>query len=56
MINSFSTSSIKSAEQPEPSRPQTGASSLFENVQVEAEENLAQHDPKVTEKEVTYNT
>lgn len=50
---SFSTSSLRCAEQPTPDRPQIGASSLFENVQVEAEEKLAQQDRKVIEKEVS---
>lgn len=51
--HSFSTTALRSAEQPTPDRPQIGASSLFENIQVEAEEKLAQHDGKdLTEKQV----
>jgi elongation factor P hydroxylase len=51
---SFSTSALKLAEQPTPDRPQIGASSLFDNVQVETEEKLAKQEKKVTEKEVSF--
>ncbi|KAI8882013.1 ribosomal protein L22 [Backusella circina FSU 941] len=50
----FSTSIKQSAEQPQPSRPQVGASSLFDNVQVEAEETLAHHEP--VEKEYSWSS
>jgi large subunit ribosomal protein L22 len=51
---SFSTTALRSAEQPTPDRPQIGASSLFDNVQVEAEEKLAQQDHKLADKEVRF--
>ncbi|KAI9359459.1 ribosomal protein L22/L17, partial [Pilaira anomala] len=51
---SFSTSTLKRAE--EPARPQIGASSLFENVQVEAEEKLAEKDHKIVEKEYQFSS
>ncbi|ORZ14662.1 ribosomal protein L22/L17 [Absidia repens] len=44
--SSFSTTATAFAEQPQPTRPQVGASSLFENVQVES-------DTQVENKEVT---
>lgn len=53
MIYSFSTSALKLVEQPTPDRPQIGASSLFDNVQVETEEKLAKQEKKVIEKEVS---
>ncbi|KAG2234487.1 ribosomal protein L22/L17 [Thamnidium elegans] len=55
-VLSFSTTSLRRAEQPTPDRPQIGASSLFENVQVEAEEKLAQQDRKITEKEYQFSS
>lgn len=54
-IFSFSTTSLRRAEQPTPDRPQIGASSLFDNVQVEAQEKLAKQEGKVMEKEVNRN-
>ncbi|KAI9477761.1 MAG: ribosomal protein L22/L17 [Benjaminiella poitrasii] len=54
--SSFSTSVARAAEQSIPDRPQVGASSLFENAQIEAEESLAQKEHKVIEKEYKYST
>ncbi|KAL9551364.1 hypothetical protein MBANPS3_004296 [Mucor bainieri] len=54
--SNFSTTAFRSAEQPTPDRPQIGASSLFDNVQVEAEEKLAQQDHKLAEKEYQFSS
>lgn len=54
LINySFSTTALRSAEQPTPERPQIGASSLFDNVKMETEEKLAKQEKKVIDKEVS---
>ncbi|KAI7902580.1 ribosomal protein L22/L17 [Cokeromyces recurvatus] len=53
---SFSTSATKTAEQPIATRPQIGVSSLFENVQNEAEEKLAEQEHKAIETEYRFST
>ncbi|CAO3640273.1 unnamed protein product [Cunninghamella blakesleeana] len=50
----FSTTFTNYAEQPQPSRPQVGASSLFENVQLETEATLEEQVP--VEKEYKWST
>ncbi|KAI8361786.1 ribosomal protein L22/L17 [Choanephora cucurbitarum] len=54
--SSFSTSVIRSAEQPKPERPQIGASSLFDSVQEEAQESLSQQDETLTEKQFSFSS
>ncbi|KAG2194185.1 hypothetical protein INT47_007917, partial [Mucor saturninus] len=55
-VLSFSTTSLRRAEQPTPDRPQIGASSLFDNVQVEAQEKLAKQEGKIIEKEYQFSS
>ncbi|CEG66174.1 hypothetical protein RMATCC62417_02802 [Rhizopus microsporus] len=53
---SFSTSAWRAADEPlQAERPQVGASSLFENVQIEAEKNIEQEDKHV-EKQYTFSS
>ncbi|KAI8085887.1 ribosomal protein L22/L17 [Gilbertella persicaria] len=54
--SSFSTSVRQLAEQPTPERPQIGASSLFDNVQVETQEKLAQQDETLAEKQYSFSS
>ncbi|KAI8086299.1 ribosomal protein L22/L17 [Halteromyces radiatus] len=51
---SFSTSPVSYAEQPQPIRPQVGASSLFENVQVESEAQV--EEKQVAEKQYNWSS
>ncbi|EIE83601.1 hypothetical protein G6F46_007125 [Rhizopus delemar] len=52
----FSTSTCRAAQQPEAERPQVGASSLFDNVQIEAEKNIVEHEHKHVEKEYKFSS
>ncbi|KAI8985887.1 ribosomal protein L22/L17 [Pilobolus umbonatus] len=53
---SFSTTAHALAEQPKPERPQIGASSLFEDIQHEAEEKLAVTEHKPVNKEYKFSS
>ncbi|KAI8391201.1 ribosomal protein L22/L17 [Radiomyces spectabilis] len=53
---SFSNAAARLAEQPPSERPQIGASSLFENVQVEAEETLTKTGDKPVDKEYRWSS
>ncbi|KAI8338862.1 ribosomal protein L22/L17 [Chlamydoabsidia padenii] len=50
----FSTTSTTHAEQPQPTRPQVGASSLFDNVQVESDSQV--EDKQVLDKQYQWSS
>ncbi|OAD70099.1 hypothetical protein PHYBLDRAFT_71537 [Phycomyces blakesleeanus NRRL 1555(-)] len=52
----FSTTTQCHADQPTPERPQIGASSLFENVQVETNETLTKSGEKPVDKQYTWSS